>query len=108
MAAQTKATLRDLGAETAPAMGARDTRVFVGTWLGRPGCTLDLRLTSKTDGRRVVVHKWDDEDVCNVRYITGDFWRKPDDAVEYGREDGVAFDADAIIAAATRLLGEEA
>jgi len=99
-----KRELREMADEIATAIDARSGSAFIGTWLDRSGLSLDVRLTSKATGRRVVIHKWDDEDACSVRYIVGDFWRDPDNAREFAKQEDVAFTVEAIAAAARRMV----
>lgn len=85
----------------------RDGTTHVGTWMDRPGVSLTVHLDSKRVGRRVVVHKWDDETTCEVRLIAGDFWRPRNEneiGQEFARVDDVVFDVDSITAAANEIV----
>lgn len=88
--------------------GVRKVSTHVGTWMNRPGVSITLHLDSKSTGHRIVVHKWDDEATCSVRRIKGDFWRDPDNAVEYGDVPWVDFATYNIALAIHRDLRVEA
>ncbi len=100
----TKKELKELGTDIAQAVEARSVHPFIGTWLDRPGCSVEIRLTSKSLGRRVAIHKWDNEATCEVRYVTGDFWRDPENAREFARTGEVPFAASAIIPVVREML----
>lgn len=53
--------------------GVKKTDVHVGTWLDRPGTSTSLHLDGRRDGLRVVVQKWDDDAIYQMRLIEGDF-----------------------------------
>lgn len=51
------------------------TRVFVGTWLGRAGTSVEFARTEnalRTAGERVVTLRWTDTGTVHVRHMTGD------------------------------------
>lgn len=104
----TKRSLKQMGEEVAEAIGGKSAHPFIGTWMDRPGISIDVRLQSASDGRRIIIHKWDDEETCSVRYIFGSFWRpRPNrEGVEYGGVQGVEFTAGAIATAASSLITE--
>jgi len=58
--------------------------VFKGTWCDRAGVSTTHHFDKKSDGKRVVVHRWRDEpNIVTVRAIKGDFWRGRKPAVEF-------------------------
>ena len=99
--------LKTLTQEVAERVDGKAVHVFVGTWLDRPGCSLEVRMQSKAIGRRVIVHKWDDEETCSVRYVMGTWWRPKSEkemGVEFARADGVTFNAESIADVAGAML----
>lgn len=96
--------LKAMGLELVDAIpGAKSAHPFIGTWLSRPGVSLEIRLTHKALGKRVVVHKWDNEETCEVKVNEGDFWRHRVEPKTYGEASGVAFDVQSIAAVATQI-----
>lgn len=106
----TKQELKALTQEVAERVDGKAIHVFVGTWCDRPGLSLEVRMQSKTIGKRVVVHKWDDEETCSVRYIAGTWWRPKSEkemGVEFARAEGIAFNATDIADVAAAMLRRE-
>ena len=103
----TKSEAKIMREEISAAIGGKSSSAHIGTWLQRPGVALEINLTSKRNHRRIVVHKWDDEATCEVRYITGDFWRDPDNAEEFSSRHDVAFSVPAIADAVAAILPKE-
>lgn len=83
-------------------VGGRNSSAHVGTWINRGGVQLEVLLASKSDGIRIIVHKWNDEETCSVRLVKGDAWRRPDEFVQFWQIDGVTYDAQAIAEARDR------
>ena len=71
-------------------------KVFRGTWLGRPGMSIEFPITGTL---RVIEHRWSDEITASVRLVEGD-GRKPDTFVEYINVDGLPLDSGLALAKA--------
>lgn len=95
----TKRELKTMAEEIAVYLDARKSRVFEGTWMDRRGVSITIHFDSRDDGNRVVVHKWDNEDTCEVRRIFGSFWRprRGREGVEIAKSSGVPFDVENIV-----------
>lgn len=106
----TKQELREIAEAIRAEVDGKSAHVHVGTWLDRPGFSLEVRYQSASDGRRIAIFKYDDEETCNVRLIFGSFWRpRPNrEGVEYARVDDVAFTTEAISDAIRSLVAVEA
>jgi len=104
----TKTELRGMAGDISGLVHGRSAHVHIATWMDRPGVSLTIGFQSAGDGERIVVHKWDDEETCSVRFIFGSFWRpkRKREGVEYGRVDDVDFTVEAITAAITTLISE--
>lgn len=56
----------------------KKTTVTKSTWNGRAGTSTSYLLTTKSLGRRIVAHVWDDDpSVVEFKAMTGSFWRGP-------------------------------
>jgi hypothetical protein len=67
-------------------MAATKTRTFKGEWMGGKGTQITHYFQSRETGQRVIVHTWAaTPHKVEVRAVKGDFWRKPDTAMEYER-----------------------
>lgn len=104
-AAVSKGEAKLLAMDLQDILKGKSNHVHVGTWMDRPGVSIEIRLTSKPLGRRIVIHKWADEVLCNVRLVEGDAWRDPDHFVEHGSVEEVDFASYNIGLVAHRDLG---
>lgn len=100
----TKAEAREMREEIRAALDGKSTASHVGTWMGRPGVSLEVQLNSNRFGPRIHVQRFDDEQTCVVQYNKGDFWHDPDNAEVFGKTEDVAFDVASITAAAKDLI----
>jgi len=101
----TRKEYKAFGQQVADAIGAKSVSPHVGTWCDRAGVSIAIHMDSRTDGRRFIIHKWDNEETCSVRDIFGSFWRpRPNrEGVEYGSVEDVAFTVEAITDAAKEV-----